>query len=209
MNTATVLFVDDEVRILHAIKRMLRREQYNKLFASTGKEALEIIEEEPVQVLVTDLRMPEMDGLTLIKKVKEKYPEIVCIVLTAYSQVPTLLAAINQGHVYRYLTKPWNSEEEFKQMIREAIECYTKQEEQKSLVQRLSLQNKLLRNRIEKYEKEIEGCLHQKKSLWDYFVSNIEPLVKKLTYGKKPEEYLEIQEKIEEFKELLKASPSN
>lgn len=164
MSTDTVLFVDDEVRILHAIKRMLRREKYNKFFASDGKEALKIIEEELVQVLVTDLRMPEMDGLTLIKKVKEKHPEIVCIVLTAYSQVPTLLAAINQGHVYRYITKPWNSEEEFKQIITEAIEYYNKQEEQKNLIQRLSLQNKLLRNRVRKYEKEIEGYLQQKIS---------------------------------------------
>ncbi|MCD6319186.1 MAG: response regulator, partial [Candidatus Desulfofervidaceae bacterium] len=203
MNTATVLFVDDEVRILHTIKRMLRREDYNKLFASDGKEALGILEEESVQVLVTDLRMPEMDGLTLIKKVKEKYPEVVCIVLTAYSQIPTLLAAINQGHVYRYITKPWNSEEEFKQMIQEAIEYYNRQEEQKNLIQRLSLQNKILKNRVEKCEKKVESFSQQKKSLQEYFATNVEPLFKKLTSGKKPEEYLDVQQKIEEFKELL------
>ncbi len=119
--SATVLFVDDEVRILAAIKRMLRQENYKKIFVSRAIEALEIIEKEPVQVLVTDLRMPEMDGLALIRKVKEKRPEIVCIILTAYSQVPTLLAAINQGDVFRYLTKPWNSEEDFKKVIQEAM----------------------------------------------------------------------------------------
>jgi len=94
-----------------AIKSQNREE---KLFASSAKEALQIIDKEPVHVLVTDLRMPEMDDLALIKEVKKRKPDIVRVVLSGYSQVPTLLAAINEGDVLRYLTKPWNSEEEFR-----------------------------------------------------------------------------------------------
>ncbi|MDL1956239.1 MAG: response regulator [Candidatus Desulfofervidus auxilii] len=201
--SATVLFVDDEVRILAAIKRMLRQENYKKIFVSRAIEALEIIEKEPVQVLVTDLRMPEMDGLALIRKVKEKKPEIVCIILTAYSQVPTLLAAINQGDVFRYLTKPWNSEEDFKKVIQEAIACYEQQEEQKNLIKRLTLQTRAMRNTLERYEKRLKNYHQQHKIILHHFTTYIEPAFKKLISEKNLKEYTEIKQQFEEFKRLL------
>ncbi len=193
VNDISVLFVDDEVRILHAINRMLRREKYKRLFASSAKEALEIMEKEPVHVLVTDLRMPEMDGLTLIRKVKDRDPDIVCVVVTAYSQVPTLLAAINQGHVFRYITKPWNSEEDFRKIIEEAIQYHMQQSEEKNLIQRLFLQNKILANSVKKCEEKLE-------TLNEYFVNQIEPLIKNLIQEKSPQEYESAMQKLEEFK---------
>jgi two-component system response regulator HupR/HoxA len=75
-------------------------------------------------VLITDMRMPEMGGLELLKIVKEQYPHIVRMVLSGYTQVTTLLTAINQGEIYKYITKPWKLEEGFKPAIREAIEYY-------------------------------------------------------------------------------------
>ncbi len=196
VNDISVLFVDDEVRILHAINRMLRREKYKRLFASSAKEALEIMEKEPVHVLVTDLRMPEMDGLTLIRKVKDRDPDIVCVVVTAYSQVPTLLAAINQGHVFRYITKPWNSEEDFRKIIEEAIQYHMQQSEEKNLIQRLFLQNKILANSVKKCEEKLE-------TLNEYFVNQIEPLIKNLIQEKSPQEYESAMQKLEEFKKMF------
>jgi len=124
MENRTVLFVDDEVKLLRSLKRGLLDEPYKTLFANSGKKALEILENNEVHVLITDMRMPEMGGLELLKIVKEQYPHIVRMVLSGYTQVTTLLTAINQGEIYKYITKPWKLEEEFKPSIREAIEYY-------------------------------------------------------------------------------------
>jgi DNA-binding NtrC family response regulator len=118
----TVLFVDDEVRLLRALERGLAREPYDKLFAESGEEALALLEKHEVQVIVTDMRMPEMSGLELLRIVKQRYPHIVRIVLSGYTQVTTLLTAINQGEIYRFITKPWNMENDFKPSIQQALE---------------------------------------------------------------------------------------
>ncbi|MBW8039005.1 MAG: response regulator [Planctomycetes bacterium] len=134
MEKRTVLFVDDEEKLLRSLKRGLIDEPYNTLFADSGKKALEIFESEQVHVLVTDMRMPEMGGLELLRIVKEKYPHVVRMVLSGYTQITTLLTAINQGEIYKYITKPWKLEEEFKPAVREAIEYYEANKEQREEV---------------------------------------------------------------------------
>ncbi len=125
----TVLFVDDEVRLLRALERGVADEPYDKLFAESAKEALMLLEENDVQVLVTDMRMPEMSGLDLLRIVKQRYPNIVRIVLSGYTQVTTLLTAINEGEIYRFITKPWKMEEDFRPCIRQALEYHDRQTE--------------------------------------------------------------------------------
>jgi len=124
MEKRTVLFVDDEEKILKSLKRGLLDEPYNTLFATSGKEAIEILQREEVHIIVTDMRMPEMSGLELLRIVKQDYPHIVRMVLSGYTQVTTLLTAINQGEIFKFITKPWQLEEEFKPAIREAVEYY-------------------------------------------------------------------------------------
>ena len=131
----TVLFVDDEEKVLRSLEMGLLDEPYHKLFAKSGKEALEILQREEVHVIVIDMRMPEMSGLELIRTVKEEYSHIVRIVLSAYTQVTALLAAINQGEIFRYITKPWKLDEEFKPAIREAIDYYNFQSEHNTVSQ--------------------------------------------------------------------------
>ena len=121
---ATVLFVDDEEKVLKSLKRGFLDEPYKKLFAISGKDALEILEKNEIYVIVTDMRMPEMNGLELLKIVKEKYPDVVRMVLSGYTQINTLLTAINQGEIFKFITKPWKLEEEFKPAVHEAIEHY-------------------------------------------------------------------------------------
>ena len=127
MQSKTVLFVDDEERLLAALKRGLLDEPYQALFANSGREALQILEQQEVHVLVTDMRMPEMGGLDLLRIARTKYPRVVRMVLSGYTQVSTILTAINQGEVFRYITKPWKLEEEFKPAIREALAYYDSQ----------------------------------------------------------------------------------
>lgn len=124
MEKKTVLFVDDEEKILASLKRGLIDEPYKTLFASSGKKAIEILRQNQVHVIVTDMRMPEMSGLELLRAVKEEYPNIIRMVLSGYTQVSTLLTAINQGEIFRFITKPWKLEEEFKPAVRDAVKHY-------------------------------------------------------------------------------------
>ena len=116
----TLLLVDDEPNILNALKRLLRRENYRVLTASSGAEALEILAMQPVQVIISDQRMPEMSGIELLSKVKSLYPQTVRIILSGYSEAGTVTDAINQGAVWKYLTKPWD-DETLKEEVRKAF----------------------------------------------------------------------------------------
>ena len=136
MENRTILFVDDEEKILKSLERGLLDEPYNCLFTTSGKEALEILEKNEVHVIVTDMRMPEMSGLELLRAVKEKYPHIVRLVLSGYTQVTTLLTAINQGEIFKFITKPWRLEEDFKSVLKEAVEYYNARSEHESLVKK-------------------------------------------------------------------------
>jgi response regulator RpfG family c-di-GMP phosphodiesterase len=106
----SLLLVDDEPNILNALKRLLRRESYKIYTANSGPEALEILALHPVQVVISDQRMPEMSGIELLSKIKTLYPNTVRIILSGYSELGTVTDAINQGAVWKYLSKPWDDE---------------------------------------------------------------------------------------------------
>ena len=122
MRKATVLFVDDEEHVLRSIDRIVIRETYTALFATGAKQALELLTAQPVDVVVSDMKMPDMDGLALLCKVKELHPGIVRIVLSGFSQVSQVLAAVNKGEIFRFLTKPLDDPNEFRTVIRAAIQ---------------------------------------------------------------------------------------
>jgi len=124
MEKRTVLFVDDEENVLAALRRGFLGEPYETLFAASGREALDILAQSPVHVIVTDMRMPQMSGLDLLRTVKKDFPHVIRMVLSGYTQVTTLLTAINQGEVFRFITKPWKLEDEFKPAVREAVQYY-------------------------------------------------------------------------------------
>lgn len=124
----TVLFVDDDEIVLRSLERGLLDEPYNKLFAKSCKEALEILEREEVHVIVTDMLMPEMNGLEFLKVVREKYPQIVRLVLSGYMHDTELQTAINQKEIFMFIPKPWKlSGQEFEKVIRQAIDHYNLQ----------------------------------------------------------------------------------
>ena len=134
MEKPTILFVDDQEVTLAALKRAFLDEPYEKIFVHSGKEAIEILEKQQVHVIVTDLGMPEMDGRQLLKIVMEKYPHTVRMILSSQSNINTLLTAVNEGKVFKFITKPWKLEEEFKPAINEAIEYYATLTQQKQAV---------------------------------------------------------------------------
>jgi response regulator RpfG family c-di-GMP phosphodiesterase len=102
-----VLFVDDEPNVLEAIKRQLRKKNFRIKVALGGDMALEVLKKEsPVAVIVSDMRMPEMNGIQLLSKVKERYPDTVRMMLTGNADQETAMEAVNQGSIFRFLTKP-------------------------------------------------------------------------------------------------------
>lgn len=104
-NGAAILLVDDEVAILDGLRRQLRR-KFTVHTAGGGAEGLELLEREPVTVVVSDMRMPHMDGATFLSKVRSRYPNVVRILLTGQADTQAAISAVNDGQIYRFLTKP-------------------------------------------------------------------------------------------------------
>ncbi len=134
MDGKTVLFVDDEVKILTSLERVLYDEPYNTLFAGSGKEAMEVLRTQEVHVIVSDMKMPEMNGLELLKTVKEKYPHITRMVLSGYTDMNTLLTAVNEGEIFRFIPKPWESSDQIKAIMGQAIDFYDLNGEREILI---------------------------------------------------------------------------
>jgi two-component system NtrC family sensor kinase len=107
-----LLFVDDEENILHSIERMFHDAGYTILTAKSGHAGLAILETgPPVQVVVSDYRMPGMSGVEFLQAVARRWPETVRIVLSGYADTPSVIGAINEGGIYKFISKPWNDDE--------------------------------------------------------------------------------------------------
>lgn len=151
-NVSTVLFVDDEANILASIRRAVVDEEYISYFAGSGAEALTIMEKKEISVIVTDMRMPGMDGLQLLKIVKEKYPNTVKIVLSGYTQLSQVLATVNQADIFNFIAKPWDMENELKYVINKAIEHYRLKKTEIQLKDKLEKRNAAYQNVLKKME---------------------------------------------------------
>jgi signal transduction histidine kinase len=119
---SAVLYVDDDVRNLHAF-RLSFKDRFRLVTAGSGHEALEILAREPIAVLLADQRMPEMSGAELCATVKQRFPDVVRMILTAYSDIASVVEAINGGQVSRYFIKPWR-DEELADAMRAGIEAF-------------------------------------------------------------------------------------
>lgn len=106
-----VLIVDDEPKIYHALRRALHREPYDVVYASGGAEALKLLGERSIDVIIADQNMPEMQGSMLLSRVRQQFPDIVRMMLTGDARLETVMAAVNKGEIYRFFTKPCNESE--------------------------------------------------------------------------------------------------
>jgi len=116
----TLLLVDDEPNIASALQRILRRDGYRILTATSAAEGLELLALNAVQVIVSDQRMPEMNGTEFLGRVKEMYPDTIRMVLSGYTDLKSITDAINRGAIYKFLTKPWE-DDLLREHIREAF----------------------------------------------------------------------------------------
>jgi YesN/AraC family two-component response regulator len=150
----SVLFVDDEVNILNSLRRALMEEEYTCFFAGSAKEALEVMEKKEIHVIVTDMRMPVMTGLELLKIVAEKSPMTVKLVLSGYTQLPQILVTINQVDIYKFITKPW-SLDELMVVITKSLNYYIIQEENANYKKILETKNQTYQNMLKRIDEVI------------------------------------------------------
>jgi len=124
----TVLFVDDDEIVLQSLERGLLAESYNKLFAKSCQEALEILQQEEVHVIVADMCMPEMTGLELLRHIRKECPGVIGMVLSGYEEDADLQVAVEQGEIFEIFPKPWKlGGANFESLIRRAIAHYNLQ----------------------------------------------------------------------------------
>ena len=142
---ATLLFVDDETSILSALRRLFRPQGYRIFVAEGGAAGLEVLEKEEVNLVISDMRMPEMDGATFLREVRRRWPQTMRLLLTGYADVTSTVAAINEGEIYRYIAKPWNDDEIVK-TVREALERQQLEAENRRLTALTQAQNEALKS---------------------------------------------------------------
>jgi len=116
----TLLCVDDELSVLSALKRTLRSRDLTIVTATSGAQALEVMAELPVDLVISDMRMPGMDGAQLLEHICRDWPDTVRILLTGYSDATATIRAVNHGRIFRYLQKPWD-ERELAESVREGL----------------------------------------------------------------------------------------
>jgi len=119
----TILIIDDEGQVLNSLKRALRGEPYRVLTATSGWEAIGLLAHTPVAVAVCDLAMPGMDGHQLLRRIRERHPEVVRVVLTALDDQASAVRAINENEVFRFMTKPWD-DDGLRNCVLDALERY-------------------------------------------------------------------------------------
>ncbi len=167
---ATILCVDDEKNVLKALRRLFHEEDYEILLAESGREGLAILEEHNnVDLIVSDYRMPEMNGVDFLREVYTRWPDTVRIVLSGYADTAAVVEAVNLGHIYKFIPKPWNDEEVLstirsgletkalrKQNDRLSQELQTKNQELEKLNKELLSVNENLESLVEKRTEELE-----------------------------------------------------
>src|SRR5260370_26383485 len=155
----TLLVVDDEPDVVQSVQDLLRLD-YRVLGAARAKAGLPILQEQEVHLVMTDQRMPEMTGVEFLGYVRGEHPEAIRLLFTGYADIKAVIDSINQGNVYRYITKPWDPDE-LQVVIRQAAEQYDLLVERKRLLTELREKNQELQRSNELKEAFIRVASHE------------------------------------------------
>lgn len=139
-----ILLVDDEANVLKALRRVFRRENYQIESAMSGQEALQVLAKNDFQLIITDFKMPHLDGAELLKEVKNRHPEIIRIMLTGFADTDAVMGAIKDGAVYKFILKPWN-DDDLRITVGLALEQFDLLRKNKKLQHQNQNQNKQLK----------------------------------------------------------------
>ena len=164
-----ILFVDDELDILHSLNRFLRREEYQKYFVDNAGEALDLLKKTHIDVVVSDLRMPGMNGLDLIKAVKQSYPGTLRMIVSGSQDIEQIIELVNKGDIFRFIPKPVEPES-FKNILNDALDYYCMKIEREELFDEISLKNRQLTDAntsLEKLAADLKRSEEQFRSMND------------------------------------------
>ncbi|MEB0136898.1 response regulator [Actimicrobium sp. CCC2.4] len=140
----TILFVDDEPNILSSLRRLFRGQGYRILTADSGAAGLELLRQQAVDLVISDMRMPIMSGAQFLEAVRSEWPGTMRLLLTGYADVQSILDAINRGEIYRYITKPWD-DNDIQLIVRHTLERQRLQHEKQRLELLTHTQNEALK----------------------------------------------------------------
>lgn len=142
-----LLIIDDELNILKALQRQFRR-NYTIYTANSAAEGYALMTQTPIHVIISDQRMPGMSGVEFFHQVRNEFPDAIRLLLTGYADIQSVIAAINDGNVFRYIAKPWNPEE-LDTIVREAFAKHDLIVENRRLVAQLQTANQVLEQRVQ------------------------------------------------------------
>ncbi|MDD4051792.1 MAG: response regulator [candidate division Zixibacteria bacterium] len=153
-NEATLLVVDDEPNVIRSLKRLFVDSDYAVLTAESGEDGLRVMDTQPVELVISDYRMPGMTGVEFLSRVKAKYPDTIRIILSGYADVTAIVEAINDGGVYRFIAKPWNDQELLTSVIT-ALEQHRLKKENVTLYAELQARNRELEELTRSLEEKV------------------------------------------------------
>ena len=151
----SLLVIDDELEITKSIFRQFRK-KYKVFSATSAKEGMAIMENEHIQVVLSDQRMPEMTGIDFFGIIKDKYPDALKLLITGYTDIEAVIGAINEGQIFRYITKPWHPDE-LDSILKEAFEKYELITNNRKLLRSLKDTNLLLEEKVKFRTAELES----------------------------------------------------
>lgn len=155
MKKHSLLFVDDEPDILDTLRRTFY-EEHDVHCATNGEEGLEIMAREPISLVMTDQRMPGMTGVDLLRRTVEKYPHVMRLLITGFADLVAVIDAVNAGHIYGYISKPWEPHD-LQMHIQHALAAFEMAQENARLTEELNLANEKLRQENLYWRKEARG----------------------------------------------------
>jgi len=153
-NKHTLLVVDDEQGVCDSVHDLLRRE-FRVLKAKSGAEGMKLLKENEVHIIMTDQRMPQLTGVEFLNKIRLGHPQAVRMLFTGYADIDAIIAAINHGHIYKFLRKPWQPEE-LEEAVREAAAEYDRLVTQAEEMERMRQELKQLHERVTLLEQEVQ-----------------------------------------------------
>ena len=140
-----LLLVDDEAPVLRSMKRLIRSNDYQVHTAMCGQEALQLLEKTKIDMIISDMRMPQMSGAQFLEKAAKQWPDTIRMVLTGYADLTDAISAINSGHIYRYFSKPWD-EDDVRLTLRRAAEQLQLKRDNDRLQELIVKQNRELKS---------------------------------------------------------------
>ncbi len=154
--TGIILFVDDEPSILSALRRLFRAKGFQVRVAEGGLAGLALLEGETVDLVISDMRMPEMDGVSFLEQVRTRWPDTMRLLLTGYADITSIMGAINRGEIYRYIAKPWD-DNDIILIVRSALQQRAMMLEQRRLQALVQTQNEQLKALNASLEAKVEA----------------------------------------------------